>query len=63
MKTKFYETDSDGMINSRSPLFDPEIEPRAAQILDALSGLRVCSASHLLDLCKIAILQMPVKIE
>ena len=62
MNRKFYELDEEsGCPESRIPLFHVQVEDRAEQILQALSGLKVCSALRLLDLCKDAVMQYPIK--
>lgn len=43
------------------PLFPDHVKGRAEQILEALDGLKVCSALRLLDLCKDAVMQYPIK--
>lgn len=44
-------------------LFAVHEETRAEQILSALDGLRICSALALLDRCKDAIMQLPMKLD
>ena len=57
MKREFYDRNCPG----KFPLFPGEVENRAEQILSALSGLKVGSALELLDLCKDAVMQYPLR--
>lgn len=63
MDRKFYVLDTETGIPTclELPLFPSIVENRAEQILKALSGLKVCTALRLLDLCKDAVMQYPIK--
>lgn len=63
---KFYEIDPNtGMIHipERELFPEAEFQARAEQILQALSGLKTCSAIALLDRCKDAVMQFRFELE
>lgn len=59
----FFELDREtGLVSYLElPLFPDHVKGRAEQIMKALDGLRVCSALRMLDLCKDAVMQCPIR--
>lgn len=60
---KFWEVTEKYGLPKDQPLFLEVQEQRAEQILDALKGLRICTALALLDQCKQALLQSTVEVD